>query len=184
MKKIAISISALSNEPSQDHLRRATKLVEATMDALHKLNCTPVFYIGGYKGLMRYAVDTILRIDPTTTIVAILPVEYENMKHPSQVIAVKTGMSFQNRNPILVRSGDILVALGGGSGTIMEVFNAIALGKTVVMLTDTGTPSDFIEKSFPEGHPDPYRTGKMVYVDPDNSDASQTLRNILSKTCS
>jgi uncharacterized protein (TIGR00725 family) len=48
-------------------------------------------------------------------------------------IAIPTGLG-QARNVILVRSGDALLAVGGGHGTLSEIALALRLGKRVVGL--------------------------------------------------
>jgi uncharacterized protein (TIGR00725 family) len=50
----------------------------------------------------------------------------------------------------LVRSSDILVALGGGVGTIIEILIAYAMGKPIYILTDTRLDTDKLESSFGE----------------------------------
>ncbi len=183
MATINISISALSSEPSYEHVKKAEELLDILLSLLEERECTPAFFIGGYTGLMKKAVDYILKSSPDSTIVAITPIEYEDLHTPEKLVIVKTGMSFQNRNPILVRSGDFLLALGGGSGTIMEIYNAIALGKDVVLLTKTGSPSDHFQKTFPDGKPDPFRDGRIFYCDLDNGMCRKTLTRIVTTYC-
>ncbi len=183
MATINISISALSSKPSYEHTSKAEKLLDMLLSLLKEKGCVFTFFVGGYTGLMKSAVDHILNVAPSSTIVAITPIEYENLHTPENLVIVKTGMSFQNRNPILVRSGDFLLALGGGSGTIMEIYNAIALGKEVVLLTNTGSPSDHFQRTFPDGKPDPFREGRIIYCDPDNDMCEQALKRLVKTYC-
>lgn len=183
-RMIRISVSALSSEPSSNHVAKAKRLITLVLHGLEQIGCdNVVFYIGGYAGLMKVAVDTILEHNSEHAIVAILPIEYENTRMPSKVIQVRTGMSFQNRNPILVRSGDFLLSLGGGAGTIMEVYNAVALGKMVLHLVKTGTASDYLYNSYPDGVIDPLRKGKVTYADPDEPESKRVVNSFLSQYC-
>ncbi len=50
----------------------------------------------------------------------------------------------------MVRSSDVLVALGGGAGTIIEVLLAYAMGKPAYVLVGTNLSSDALPKAFPE----------------------------------
>ena len=46
-------------------------------------------------------------------------------------IKVNTGLSW-NRNPIVVASGEVVLAVGGHYGTLSEIAYALLLGKTVI----------------------------------------------------
>ena len=143
MKNLMISISAFSGEPPK-------KLATAVEEAIRGLiRCSKVFFVGGYVGLMKVAVDSIIAGGAVP--VLILPIEYEAEHYPKGVIPVKTGMSYRGRNVVLVRSGDVLVAFGGGPGTIMEIITAYSEGRPVYLLVGHGMPSDALAKAFPEG---------------------------------
>ncbi len=51
--------------------------------------------------------------------------------NPYVKVRVNTGMSW-NRNPIVVASGEFVVAVGGRYGTLTEIGYALVLGKTVI----------------------------------------------------
>jgi conserved hypothetical protein, DprA/Smf-related, family 1 len=51
--------------------------------------------------------------------------------NPYVDIKVNTGMSW-NRNPIVVASGEFVVAIGGHWGTLSEIAYALILGKKVI----------------------------------------------------
>jgi len=157
-----ISISALSSEPAREHLKKATDALYSLIAELEKRGCKPIFFLGGYKGLMKYLTDILL--EKGYQVVHILPLEYENLDRPENIIGVQTGMTFQNRNPIMVRSGEILVCMGGGAGSIMEVITGIALGKKVFLLTGTNMPSDSLENSYPDGKVDERKNGRIFFV--------------------
>ena len=51
--------------------------------------------------------------------------------NPYLDIKVNTGMAW-NRNPIVVASGEIVLAIGGHYGTLSEIAYSLILGKTVI----------------------------------------------------
>ncbi len=51
--------------------------------------------------------------------------------NPYLHVRVNTGMGW-NRNPIVVASGEIVLAVGGHYGTLSEIAYALILGKTVI----------------------------------------------------
>ncbi len=71
--------------------------------------------------------------------VGILPSYTGEEANPFVDIKVKTGMSW-NRNPIVVASGDVVVAIGGNYGTLSEIAYALILGKPIV-----GYKTHFVE---------------------------------------
>ncbi|WP_069807681.1 LOG family protein [Vulcanisaeta thermophila] len=104
--------------------------------------------LGGYWGLMKFVVDEALKLN--FTVVVVLPVERYDVELPQGVIRIDTGAEFRSRSVVLVRSSDVLVALGGGAGTMIEVLMAYAMGKPVYVLTDTGLSSDALQRAFPD----------------------------------
>ena len=100
-----------------------------------------VLLLGGYWGLMRSVVDKALSVG--FKVVLLPPVEVENeISFPERAVVLKTGLSYRQRSVVLVRSSDILVALGGASGTIQEVVTAYTEAKPTLVLQGTGMPTD------------------------------------------
>lgn len=89
------------------------------------------------------------------TSVGILPGTDRHDANPWVTVAVPTGLG-ELRNGLVVRSADVLVALGGGYGTLSEVALALKAGVPVVGL---GTWS----LVRPDGQPDP---GVSEVLDP------------------
>ena len=113
-----------------------------------------------------------------------LPVEREDVEVPGKVIRVRTGLTFKARSIPLVRSADLLIVLGGGSGTILEAIAAYAQGIPTIILTGTGLPSDNLERAYPRGF-DYRMSAKVVYTsNPEEAAklACEILRNIASGT--
>lgn len=63
--------------------------------------------------------------------VGILPSYEGSEANPYVDVKIRTGMSW-NRNPLVVASGDIVVAVGGHWGTLSEIAYALILGKTIL----------------------------------------------------
>ena len=66
--------------------------------------------------------------------IGILPNEKSDSHNPFIDIAIYTGMGIA-RNIIIVSSADILIAAGGGAGTLSEIAFAWQLNKTVLCVT-------------------------------------------------
>ncbi|BCU70346.1 LOG family protein [Stygiolobus caldivivus] len=114
---------------------------------ISSLSCSPRILLGGYWGLMKVVTDEA--IAKGLQVVMFLPIERENIEIPGNVVRVYTGCEYRCRSVMLVRSSDVLVALGGGVGTQIEIAMAYAMGKPIAVLVDTGMPTDNLEKIFP-----------------------------------
>lgn len=92
---------------------------------------------GGMQGTME-AVSKGVKHSCTSQskVVGILP--FENKENANQYldIIIPTGIGFA-RNSVLVLSSDILIALGGGAGTLNEISYAWQFGKKVFCYTET-----------------------------------------------
>ncbi|MEM0373518.1 MAG: LOG family protein [Sulfolobaceae archaeon] len=138
-----IGIAAHSGEVPEELKNKARRFVDKISE------CKNVrLLLGGYWGLMKIIVDEALR--KGLPIILFIPIEREDVEIPDDVIKVYTGCEFRCRSVILVRSSDILVSLGGGVGTEIELFMAYAMGKPIYSLIDTGLPTDNLRISFPE----------------------------------
>lgn len=161
MIPIYIGIAAYSRTPPQVAVEKMLKFVEA----LRSL-CTEevVFVVGGYEGFMRMFVDKAL--EEGFRVVILPPVEQEDTVFPGKAIVVKTGATFVIRSSILVRTSDVVVAIGGGVGTLQEVVTAHNEGKPVYVLVDTGLPTDIV-KSLPSRLDTRAPRELKVYSDPE-----------------
>ena len=144
---IEIGIAAYSGDPPPKAVSKVSKLVEYFVEICRDVLNDVVFLVGGYEGLMRFFIDKVL--DHRLRVVLIPPVEQEDKRFPEEAIVIKTGVTFIVRSSILVHSSDILLALGGGVGTLEEVITAHNEGKPVYVLIDTDLPTDTL-KLLPE----------------------------------
>ena len=95
------------------------------------------FVCGGLGGFME-AVCKGVKLSPDTfngQTVGILPDDTTNNANPFIDTAVATGQGI-TRNIIIVRTADIIIAAGGGAGTLSEIAFAWQLEKTVLCLTN------------------------------------------------
>ena len=90
------------------------------------------------------------------TAIGILPDEDRSRANEYISLSVAAGMG-QARNLAVVCSGDVVVAVGGGYGTLSEVGFALKIGRPVVSLGSwefgdsvvvVGTPTEAVEAAF------------------------------------
>lgn len=170
--KIAISISAYSSEPREKHREKALKLLEE-LDFLFSERIS-YYILGGYRGLMKYVTDFL--VSRGRKVVMILPLEYEADDISEDVIKIRAGTTFTNRNVIMVRSGDVLLCLGGGLGSFTEVVNALSMGKLTIVLRNTGSLTDSLEGFMGKGVVDERKGGFLAFVDR-GSEAVEIIQN-------
>ena len=161
-----VGIAAYSSEPPS-HIAKG---VEDFVDELGKV-CGDgiVIVVGGYWGTMKIVVDEALKRGITTIVLP--PVEREHTDFPERAIVLRLGVSYRVRSAFLARACDVLVALGGCSGTMQEIVSAYCEAKPILVLR-TGLDSDKLETLGPyldsraltrvEFFDDPRRLAKRV----------------------
>jgi uncharacterized protein (TIGR00725 family) len=95
-----------------------------------------VLVSGGLGGAMEAACRGAKQAGGTT--VGILPGSDRRDANPFVDIVVPTGLG-QARNALVVLAADVLIAVGGGYGTLSEVALALRDGKPVIGLGTWGT---------------------------------------------
>ncbi len=164
---LQIAVAAHSSEPCDGLAEKAREFVSYLKEE------RVVLLLGGYWGLMRVVADEALSRD--IPVAMVLPIE-RDIEVPDGVIRIDSGMEYRARSVPLVRSADVLVALGGGAGTIIEVLLAYAMGKPTFVLKGNGMSSDQLEKAFPE-FVDERKVVKIRYFDNVRELAEQVLRS-------
>ncbi|MCS7108595.1 MAG: LOG family protein [Sulfolobales archaeon] len=154
-----VGIAAYSGEPSP-------KLMEDAKHFIHMFarccgNERVALVVGGYWGLMKVLVDEGLRLG--LPVVIIPPIELENIKYPEGAVVIKSGTSYRMRSIILVRTCDVLVALGGAGGTFQEIVSAYDEGRPIFVLGGRGLPTDKVKQLAP--YIDDRRTSKIFYTE-------------------
>ncbi len=88
-----------------------------------------VLVCGGMGGVMEAASRGAREAGGTT--VGILPDATRHGANPHLTVALPTGLG-EARNALVVRSGDAVVAVGGGYGTLSEIGLALKMGRSVI----------------------------------------------------
>lgn len=95
-----------------------------------------ILVCGGLGGVMEAACRGAAAAGGLT--VGLLPGDDRRASNPWVSVALPTGLG-EARNALLVRAADVLVAIGGGWGTLSEIALALRAGKAVIGL-DTWMP--------------------------------------------
>ncbi len=156
---LQVAVAAYSGEPSRELLGKCRRFIESLAGLC---SGRVVILLGGYWGLMRCVADEALARG--IPVVVIVPVEREYEVYPSGAIIVRSGCGSRCRSMVLVRSADVLVALGGAVGTLIEVLAAYAEGKPVYVLGGTGLDTDRY-RGVLEPYPDTRKLARVAYVD-------------------
>lgn len=106
---------------------------------IRRLGCNLV--CGGMAGVMAAACrgfqEAKAGLPPGPVAVGIVPGEDPAQANPWVDVAVATGMGFA-RNAVVVRSADVVVAIGGGSGTLSEIAFAWQTNRPIIALVPGG----------------------------------------------
>jgi uncharacterized protein (TIGR00725 family) len=121
------------NEASDAEREQAATVGRLLAEAGQTLVC------GGRGGVMEAASRGAKEAGGTT--IGILPGYDRSAANQWIDHAIPTGMG-EARNVIVVASGDSVIAVGGGFGTLSEVALALKLGKTVVTLGGWDLPAE------------------------------------------
>lgn len=90
-----------------------------------------VLVCGGLGGVMSAACEGVKEKEGLT--IGILPGTEKIEANPFVDIAIATGLG-EARNLIIIRTADVLVAIGGSYGTLSEIGFALKMGKRVIGL--------------------------------------------------
>lgn len=82
-----------------------------------------------------------------------------------------TGLDFATRSFVLLKNVDIVISIGGGSGTAIEIFAAYSYGKKIVFFENTGGWTDNIISLFK-------KTTRPFFLDHRKSAPSFTVKSI------
>lgn len=139
---------------------------KAIADAGHTL------WSGGRNGVMELASRGAK--ENGGNILGVLPWEPGNHNSvPNKYVdfPIFTGMDFATRSFVLLKNVDLVISIGGGSGTAIEIFAAYSYGKKMVFFENTGGWTDkIIELHMGQKQP--------FYLDYRNSAPSYTVKTI------
>ena len=131
-----------------------------------------VLLTGGKDGVMKVVSEEFRKRGGT--VVGVLP--YEDNGNDFNSIRVKTGLNPVGRSVVLVSSADVLVVLGGGSGTMVEALMAYNLGIPVVVLMGTGYRSDKLQALAGDGFFDHRKRAKVLFTEDPEEAVELALR--------
>lgn len=123
-RKRYISVIGAS-EPSARQAELAYEVGREIARAGHVLVC------GGLGGIMETAARGAAEAGGVS--LGILPGDDRSQSNPYITISIPTGFS-HGRNYLVVKSGDGVIAVGGGAGTLSEIGLAIKLGRPLALL--------------------------------------------------
>jgi uncharacterized protein (TIGR00725 family) len=111
----------------------ARELGEAIVDRGWRVVC------GGLLGVMQAVAEGARRSVEASgaDVIGVLPSFEATSANPFVDIVIPTGMAIA-RNAIVVGAADVVVAVGGGAGTLSELAMAWQLDKPIVALADSG----------------------------------------------
>jgi uncharacterized protein (TIGR00725 family) len=125
MKATIIGIIGESRLSDQVHGVLAEEVGRLVASAGYTLVC------GGLGGVMEAACRGAQQAGGRT--IGILPGTDRSEANPYVEIAVPTGSGYM-RNVMIVLTADVLIAIGGGFGTLSEIGHALGYGKSVIGL--------------------------------------------------
>jgi len=99
---------------------------------------------GGLSGVMEAACRGARQAGGTT--LGILPGLDRAAANEFVDVAVATGLG-EARNALVVRAADVLIAVGGGFGTLSEIALALKAGKRVIGLDTWELPAEGVERA-------------------------------------
>jgi uncharacterized protein (TIGR00725 family) len=103
-----------------------------------------VVVCGGLGGVMAAACEGAKSAGGLT--VGILPMREKHRANPYVDIVIPTGLN-EARNALVALSGEAVVAIGGGLGTLSEIALALRAGRTVVVLSSWELDRDRLESA-------------------------------------
>ncbi len=173
MKRYYIAIAASSEEPSGKLMENSKCFIDELLSIRDRI----VIVLGGYWGLMRYIADYAISRD--FTVMFILPsnppVMPPNNEH---TIIVQTDLGFPTRSTIMCKTGDILVAMGGSIGSIIEIMLSYDFGKPIIVV-ESGMETDKVPKCF--GKYIDHRRNTEVYMLNNGCEAGGFVRDYFLK---
>ncbi len=166
-----IGIAAYSGEPNERMIKNAECLIEKLAEHRDKI----YIVLGGYWGFMKYIADKA--IDKKIRVIFTLPLNPPVYPPNNEyTVIIKSDMGFVSRSTLMTMTSDILVALGGGIGSIIEIAMSYDYGKPIVVV-ESGMDTDRIPLGLGE-YLDNRRKARIVFVE-DGCRAVDKIKEIL-----
>ncbi|RLI40367.1 TIGR00725 family protein, partial [Candidatus Bathyarchaeota archaeon] len=102
--------------------------------------------------------------------------------NPYNTMVIKTGVTFQARSIMLVRSSNSFVILGGGAGTMIEALLAYLYGIPLIVIEETGYPTDKLKDLAVDGYLDHRKLTKTYFTEDPEEAAEKAYTSAKSRT--
>ncbi|MBO8160744.1 MAG: TIGR00725 family protein [Thermosipho sp. (in: Bacteria)] len=132
---------------------------------------------GGRDGVMEEIAKGVRQVNGQ--IIGILPFEEKGNKF--NTLEIKTGLDFQMRSFVLIKSVDAVISIGGEIGTAIEILSAYANKKPIILFNGTGGWTDRIQKVLIEGKYLDNRKLSEVYIANSINEVLEILETILGE---
>ncbi len=110
-------------------------LRDVCLELGERLGKNYVVFTGGRDGIMELVSKGVRNVDGTC--IGILPWEGSDANEYNSLV-ISTGLDFQMRSFVLVKSVDAVIAIGGEIGTAVEMLATYANRKPLILLRNTG----------------------------------------------
>ena len=118
----------IENEPVKS-------LIDVCLELGERLGGKYVVFTGGRDGIMELVSKGVRNVGGTC--IGILPWEGNDANEYNSLV-ISTGLDFQMRSFVLVKSVDAVIAIGGEIGTAVEMLATYANRRPLVLLRNTG----------------------------------------------
>lgn len=135
-RKLKVGVIGYSGDINSEPL---SSLVELCIELGRELGKRYVVFTGGRDGVMELVTKGVSEVNGFS--VGVLPWEGTDANEYNSIV-ISTGLDFQMRSFILVKSVDIVVSIGGEIGTGVEILAAYANRRPVILLRGTGGWTD------------------------------------------
>ncbi len=124
----------IENEPVKS-------LIDVCLELGERLGEKYVVFTGGRDGIMELVSKGVRNVGGTC--IGILPWEGSDANEYNSLV-ISTGLDFQMRSFVLVKSVEAVIAIGGEIGTAVEMLATYANRKPLILLRNTGGWADKI----------------------------------------
>ncbi len=145
MKKAKVAVIGYSGDINKDPVKT---LADLCLELGRELGKRYVVFTGGRNGVMELVAKGVREVGGTC--VGILPWDGSDANEYNSVV-IATGLDFQMRSFIMIKSVDVVISVGGEIGTAIEILAAYANMKPVILLRNTGGWTDRIVNVLIEG---------------------------------
>lgn len=138
MRRIVVAVVGYSGDVNEEPVK---SLAHLCVQLGRELGKRYTVFTGGRNGVMELVAKGVREVGGIC--VGILPWDGSDANEYNSVV-VATGLDFQMRSFIMIKSVDFVISVGGEIGTAIEILAAYANMKPVILLRNTGGWTDRI----------------------------------------